>query len=95
MTPSLLYVVIAALVVAAATQIILFRGPLPEDTRPPVIAFLLLVGLENIYYGAGRMWPNLYNELAQYLPAVLTFKVGYILALAYLNTRLLSAAHPR
>ena len=95
MTPGILYGVIAVLGVVAVGQIILARGVLPEDAHPPIAALILLVVLENLYYGTGRMLSGLYVELALYLPAVLTFKVGYIVALAYLNTRLLAATRHR
>ena len=89
MTISLLYWVIVALGSTAVYQFLaLGRHAAPVGVRPPVTALITLVVFENIYYGLGRAWPDLYVDLYLYLPVVLAFKAGYVAALAHLNLRL-------
>ena len=45
---------------------------------------LWTVILENSYYGIGRYWPDLYPQITWFWPAVILFKVGYIIAFAML-----------
>ena len=53
---------------------------------------LWMVILENTYYGIGRYWPDLYQSITWFWPAVLLFKVGYIAAFALL---IFTYAHPK
>lgn len=86
---ALIYAIIVLLGGMALWQYLaLGRRALPLDARPSIVALVATLTAENIYYGAGRLLPDIYLGLADWWPGVLVFKGCYIIALASLNARL-------
>lgn len=89
MISPLVYIILAALGFTAVIQYLaLGTQPFPGNGRPPLIALILGLAVENLYYGVGRFVPDHYDDLSWWWPGVLGFKAVYILALATLNIRL-------
>jgi hypothetical protein len=83
--PAVLYFVLVALALlcafttwAARTR--LFRAPV---TAIPSIVLITTLGVENLYYGLGRVWPTYYEWLGSFWPGVVLFKAIYIGCLAF------------
>tara|TARA_R110000868_G_scaffold182601_1_gene423587 strand:+ start:971 stop:1258 length:288 start_codon:yes stop_codon:yes gene_type:complete len=81
--PLLFYIAIIGLGLLVIAQYLALGNQLaPKGMRPMVIALVLVVVTENLYYGFGRVYHDLYNGMSSYWPGVLFYKLGYIIALA-------------
>lgn len=91
MIPIFIYVPLVVLGVLAVAQYLSLGGsPAPKGVRGPVVGIVAILSVENAYYGFGRLFPDAYNDLSWWWPGVLSMKVGYVIALAMLNMRLVN-----
>ena len=79
----IIYVAIVLLALGSSWALLHWRGGLRDKTlaKAMVVIKAVLIG-EQIYYGAGRLWPDRYEQLSLWMPGVLIWKIGYVVSIA-------------